>query len=141
MKQLVQEFDPAIDIDTITEHPENPRKGDDRAVGESLTETTDAIRTDTEEIKATSLTLGAKSVLQVAADTTIKSTDPLNKIAVTHLEVADAKLMTRCLTTELSGRTRAGCGRAVVHPIRGTTARAGPKNRPTNTAQGPNTEK
>ena len=36
MKQLVQEFDPAIDIDTITEHPENPRKGDDRAVGESV---------------------------------------------------------------------------------------------------------
>ena len=36
MKQVEQEFDPAIDIDTIKEHPDNPRKGDDRAVGESI---------------------------------------------------------------------------------------------------------
>ena len=36
MKVIDQEFDPAIDIDAITEHPDNPRKGDDRAVGESV---------------------------------------------------------------------------------------------------------
>lgn len=36
MKQINQEFDPAIDIDAIKEHPDNPRKGDDRAVGESI---------------------------------------------------------------------------------------------------------
>lgn len=36
MKQLAQEFDPAIPIDGIHEHPDNPRKGDDRAVGESI---------------------------------------------------------------------------------------------------------
>ena len=36
MNQIDQEFDPEIDIDKITEHPQNPRKGDDRAVGESI---------------------------------------------------------------------------------------------------------
>lgn len=36
MNQLEQEFDPAIDIDSIKQHPENPRRGDDRAVGESI---------------------------------------------------------------------------------------------------------
>jgi ParB-like chromosome segregation protein Spo0J len=36
VKQLDQEFDPAIDIDKVHEHPDNPRKGDDRAVGESI---------------------------------------------------------------------------------------------------------
>jgi hypothetical protein len=36
MKVIDQEFDPAIDIDSIKEHPENPRRGDDRAVGESI---------------------------------------------------------------------------------------------------------
>jgi hypothetical protein len=36
MKTVQQEFDPEIDIDAIKEHPNNPRKGDDRAVGESI---------------------------------------------------------------------------------------------------------
>ena len=36
MKTVQQEFDPEIDIDAIKEHPANPRKGDDRAVGESI---------------------------------------------------------------------------------------------------------
>jgi len=36
MKVIDQVFDPEIDIDSIKEHPENPRKGDDRAVNESV---------------------------------------------------------------------------------------------------------
>lgn len=36
VKELQQEFDAHIDIDSIHEHPDNPRKGDDRAVGESI---------------------------------------------------------------------------------------------------------
>lgn len=36
MREISQEYDPAIDIDTIKEHPDNPRKGDDKAVGESI---------------------------------------------------------------------------------------------------------
>lgn len=31
-----QEFDPAIPLDSIDEHPENPRRGDDGAVAESV---------------------------------------------------------------------------------------------------------
>jgi len=36
MNSLTQEFDPAIEIDLIHEHPDNPRRGDDKAVGESI---------------------------------------------------------------------------------------------------------
>lgn len=33
---IQQEFDPAIPVDAIHEHPSNPRKGDDKTVGESI---------------------------------------------------------------------------------------------------------
>lgn len=31
-----QEYDPAIPLDSITEHPDNPNEGDDEAIGESI---------------------------------------------------------------------------------------------------------
>lgn len=36
MNVVDQEFDPAIPVDKIHEHPDNPRRGDDRSVGESI---------------------------------------------------------------------------------------------------------
>jgi hypothetical protein len=33
---IPQEYDPQIDVSTIEEHPDNPRRGDDDAVGESI---------------------------------------------------------------------------------------------------------
>jgi ParB/Sulfiredoxin domain len=36
MNLIEQEFDAAIDIDKIQQHPDNPRRGDDKAVGESI---------------------------------------------------------------------------------------------------------
>lgn len=32
-----QEFDPAVPVDSLTEHPDNPRRGDDAAVSDSIT--------------------------------------------------------------------------------------------------------
>ena len=36
MKLVKQEFDPAIPVDTLSEHPDNPRRGDDKAVADSV---------------------------------------------------------------------------------------------------------
>jgi hypothetical protein len=36
MKTIEQEFDPAIPVSTLSEHPQNPRRGDSKAVGESI---------------------------------------------------------------------------------------------------------
>jgi len=36
MNIVDQEFDPAIPVDKIHQHPENPRRGDDQSVGESI---------------------------------------------------------------------------------------------------------
>ena len=36
MKQAEQEFDPAIPLSKLSEHPANPRRGDDMAVAESV---------------------------------------------------------------------------------------------------------
>lgn len=36
MNVVDQEFDPAIPVGKIHEHPDNPRRGDDRSVGESV---------------------------------------------------------------------------------------------------------
>lgn len=36
MKTIEQEFDPAIPVSTLSEHPENPRRGDSKAVNESI---------------------------------------------------------------------------------------------------------
>jgi hypothetical protein len=36
MKMIEQTFDPAIPVDAIHEHPDNPRRGDDDAVGASI---------------------------------------------------------------------------------------------------------
>lgn len=36
MKQVTQEFDPAVQIGALTEHPKNPRRGNDAAVAESI---------------------------------------------------------------------------------------------------------
>ena len=36
MDVISQEYEPEVDISTIEEHPDNPRKGDDRAVNESV---------------------------------------------------------------------------------------------------------
>jgi hypothetical protein len=39
MNVIDQEFDPAIPVEKIHEHPDNPRKGDDKSVGESIAKT------------------------------------------------------------------------------------------------------
>jgi len=36
MKLVKQEFDPAIPIEALSEHPDNPRRGDDKAVSDSV---------------------------------------------------------------------------------------------------------
>jgi hypothetical protein len=36
MNVVDQEFDPGIPVEKIHEHPDNPRRGDDRSVGESI---------------------------------------------------------------------------------------------------------
>jgi hypothetical protein len=36
MKTIEQEFDPSIPVSTLLEHPENPRRGDSKAVNESI---------------------------------------------------------------------------------------------------------
>jgi len=36
MKTIEQEFDPSIPVSTLSEHPENPRRGDSKAVNESI---------------------------------------------------------------------------------------------------------
>jgi hypothetical protein len=36
MERIAQEYDDAIAIEALTEHPENPRRGDDSAVAESV---------------------------------------------------------------------------------------------------------
>lgn len=36
MKTIEQEFDPSIPVSSLTEHPDNPRRGDAKAVNESI---------------------------------------------------------------------------------------------------------
>jgi hypothetical protein len=36
MKTIEQEFDPSIPVSSLSEHPENPRRGDSKAVNESI---------------------------------------------------------------------------------------------------------
>lgn len=36
MKQITQEYDPAIPLEMLEEHPENPNRGDDKSVKESV---------------------------------------------------------------------------------------------------------